>query len=70
MRNVDHVVTPAQVERSLQTILKTRQIRRNLVALEQAGLDVEYRSVDVSNATQFSALIDDVYERHGRITPL
>jgi NAD(P)-dependent dehydrogenase (short-subunit alcohol dehydrogenase family) len=60
-------LTPALVERDCQRILRAREARENLEALRAAGAEVDYLACDVSDAVQFGALIDSVYERHGRI---
>jgi NAD(P)-dependent dehydrogenase (short-subunit alcohol dehydrogenase family) len=67
MRAQSSTVLPAEIERSLSRILKDRQIRANLAAMQQAGATVEYHSVDVRHAEQFGALLDDLYARWGRI---
>lgn len=67
MRARSSTVLPAEIERSMSRILKDRQIRANLAAMQQAGATVEYHSVDVRSAEQFGALIDDLYARFGRI---
>ncbi len=58
---------PALVERDCQRILNAREVRENLERLRAAGARVEYLSCDVSDRSAFGALIDSVYERHGRI---
>jgi acyl transferase domain-containing protein/NAD(P)H-dependent flavin oxidoreductase YrpB (nitropropane dioxygenase family) len=58
---------PALVERDCQRILNAREVRENLERLRAAGARVEYLNCDVSDRSAFAALIDSVYERHGRI---
>lgn len=60
-------VTPRAVDEVLQGILKGRQIRENLRAMEAAGATVEYHAVDVRDAERFGRLVDDIYERYGRL---
>jgi acyl transferase domain-containing protein/NAD(P)H-dependent flavin oxidoreductase YrpB (nitropropane dioxygenase family) len=60
-------VTPALVEKDCRRILQGREVRENLTALRETGARVEYLTCDVSEATEFSALIDSVYAEHGRI---
>ncbi|MES2759878.1 MAG: SDR family NAD(P)-dependent oxidoreductase [Pseudomonadota bacterium] len=62
-----HKVTPVLVEAELNRIVKERQIRLNLAALQRAGCRPEYHCIDVRDAAAFGALIDDVYARLGRI---
>ena len=60
-------VVPAEIERSVNRLLKDRQIRANLDACTAAGATVEYRALDVRDGERFAALIDELYERFGRI---
>jgi NAD(P)-dependent dehydrogenase (short-subunit alcohol dehydrogenase family) len=60
-------VRPAEIERSVNRVLKDRQIRANLEACRAAGATVEYHAIDVRDAERFGRLIDDLYERFGRI---
>jgi len=60
-------IVPAEVERDLKQILKGRAIRENLEAMRAAGAEVEYHSLDVRDDRRFGALIDDLYDRFGRI---
>ena len=66
-RNGGPPPTPAQVEAELRSLLRRREARRNLARLEGAGVEVEYRALDVRDASAFAALIDEMYARHGRI---
>jgi NAD(P)-dependent dehydrogenase (short-subunit alcohol dehydrogenase family) len=67
VRGRNQPVLPAEIERSVNRILKDREIRANLVACRAAGATVEYHALDVRDAGQFGRLIDDLYERFGRI---
>jgi acyl transferase domain-containing protein/NAD(P)H-dependent flavin oxidoreductase YrpB (nitropropane dioxygenase family) len=58
---------PALVEQDCQRILAAREVRENLERLRATGASVEYLVCDVSDGEAFGALIDSVYERHGRI---
>ena len=60
-------VTPAQVERAFQHLLKEREIRHNMAALTQAGAQVHYYPVDVRDEQAFGALINDIYQSFGRL---
>jgi NAD(P)-dependent dehydrogenase (short-subunit alcohol dehydrogenase family) len=60
-------VVPAEIERSVNRLLKDRQIHANLDACTAAGATVEYRTLDVRDDEPFAALIDELYERFGRI---
>ncbi len=67
LRSGGKPVKPAQVEAAYQRLSRDREIRRNLAEISQSGAQVEYHSVDVRDEAAFSALIDRVYARHGRI---
>ncbi|MEW6167477.1 MAG: SDR family NAD(P)-dependent oxidoreductase, partial [Pseudomonadota bacterium] len=58
---------PAEVDRALARLLADREIRANLARLRSAGAEVEYAACDVRDECAFGALIDRLYERHGRI---
>lgn len=60
-------VKPAEIEADLKRILKERQIRCNVRALEDAGAEIAYHALDVRDSDAFAQLIDDVYSRWGRI---
>jgi NADP-dependent 3-hydroxy acid dehydrogenase YdfG len=67
MRAQNSTVRPAEVDGAWQRLLRNREIRRNLEALRRTGARVEYHSVDGRDEIAFGALIDGVYERHGRL---
>ncbi len=58
---------PAEIEAQLKRIIKDRQIRDNVAAMESAGSQVEYHALDVRDGEQFGRLIDNLYDRFGRI---
>jgi NAD(P)-dependent dehydrogenase (short-subunit alcohol dehydrogenase family) len=60
-------ILPAEIERSVNRILKDRQMRANLDACAAAGAIVEYHTLDVRDTERFGELIDSLYERFGRI---
>jgi NAD(P)-dependent dehydrogenase (short-subunit alcohol dehydrogenase family) len=60
-------VRPVEIERTVHGILKDRAILANLAACRAAGATVEYHALDVRDAVRFGRLIDDLYERFGRI---
>jgi NAD(P)-dependent dehydrogenase (short-subunit alcohol dehydrogenase family) len=60
-------LVPAEIERTVNRVLKDRQIRANLAACRAAGATVEYHALDVRDGERFGRLIDDLYERFGRI---
>jgi NAD(P)-dependent dehydrogenase (short-subunit alcohol dehydrogenase family) len=67
LRAKDHKVTPVVVERAVNRVLKDRQIRTNIAAMEDTGARVEYHSLDVKSGEAFGNLIDEVYTKWGRI---
>ena len=67
MRREDPGVLPAQVENRVQRILKDRQMRANIAAMQAAGSAVEYHALDVRNHEEFGDFLDSVYARHGRL---
>ncbi|NJM98952.1 MAG: SDR family NAD(P)-dependent oxidoreductase [Phormidesmis sp. RL_2_1] len=58
--------SPAALEKSLQTLLNERATRANLAYFRQQA-QVDYRAVDVADGAAFSALIQDIYHRYGRL---
>ncbi|MBO0700520.1 MAG: SDR family NAD(P)-dependent oxidoreductase [Zavarzinella sp.] len=66
-RRTGATVLPAEIERRVNRVLKDRQILATLDACRAAGAAVEYHPADVSDAEQFGRLIDDLYDRFGRI---
>jgi NAD(P)-dependent dehydrogenase (short-subunit alcohol dehydrogenase family) len=59
--------TPASIEASFRKLLQEREIRSNLAAMSAAGSSVEYYAVDVTDASAFGALIEEIYARQKRI---
>jgi NAD(P)-dependent dehydrogenase (short-subunit alcohol dehydrogenase family) len=60
-------VKPAEVERDIQSLLRDREIRANLADFTAMGARVDYRVVDVRNETEMAGLLDELYQRYGRI---
>ncbi len=60
-------IVPAAIERSVNQLLKDRQLRANLDSFAATGAAVEYHALDVRDTERFGQLIDDLYERFGRI---
>ena len=55
------------IDRETDRILAAREVRATLRALEQAGSSVTYHQVDVRDHDASAAVVDSVYERHGRL---
>ncbi len=60
-------VRPADVEVEYHRLLKGREIRETLAALQRAGSRVEYHAVDVRDEAAFGALLDRIYQAYGRL---
>jgi NAD(P)-dependent dehydrogenase (short-subunit alcohol dehydrogenase family) len=60
-------IPPVEIERSVNRLFKDREIRANVEACAAAGSSVEYHALDVRDGEKFGRLIDELYERHGRI---
>lgn len=67
MRKGQSEVTPVQVEKRLKAILQSRERRDNIETLRSMGADVEYRSANVGDETEFIGLLTSLYEQYGRI---
>ncbi len=61
------LVSPATIERACRVVLGSREVRRTLARIRQAGGQASYHAVDVRDAAAFGAVIDGVYARQGRI---
>ena len=66
-REAGEALSPALVEHDCRQIMQARAVRANLERLRATGARVDYRQCDVSDAEQFTALLDDVYARYDRI---
>jgi NAD(P)-dependent dehydrogenase (short-subunit alcohol dehydrogenase family) len=66
-RRTEAAIVPAEIERHIGRILKDRQIRATLDACSAAGAAVEYHSLDVRDTDALGRLLDNLYERFGRI---
>ncbi len=58
---------PVDIDRAVSRVLTDREIRGNLARLRARGALVEYQACDVRDPLSFGAVIDGLYERHGRI---
>ncbi len=59
--------TPAEIERRFKKLLRERAIRTTLARIQEVESMVEYVACDVGDRDSFSRLIENVYERYGRI---
>ncbi|MGB6165704.1 MAG: SDR family NAD(P)-dependent oxidoreductase [Pseudonocardiaceae bacterium] len=59
--------TPAEIEAAASRILAEREIRATLAELAGVATSVRYTAVDVRDPTAVHALVQSVYQRHGRL---
>ncbi len=59
-------LTPVQIEKQIDGILRDRTIRSNLEQLSTSGAIVEYLALDVRDEL-FGSFIDNIYNRYGRL---
>jgi acyl transferase domain-containing protein/NAD(P)H-dependent flavin oxidoreductase YrpB (nitropropane dioxygenase family) len=55
------------IEAAYQKLLREREMRSTLAAIRAAGASVDYYQADVRDEAAFGALIDTIYQEHGRI---
>ena len=67
MKNKGELITPAQVEKKYQRIMKGKEIQDNIKVLQDFGAQVNYYQVDVRDEKAFSQLIEKIYQTYGRI---
>ncbi|MBL1198715.1 MAG: SDR family NAD(P)-dependent oxidoreductase [Nostoc sp. GBBB01] len=60
--------TPAMVQKRFNAISSSREIAATLQAIEQAGGEAEYLSVDVTDGLSLAEQVTNVVERFGTIT--
>ncbi len=58
---------PADIDRDIARLRANREIRANLQRMRSAGALVDYVACDVRDEAVFGQLIDDLYDRLGRI---
>ncbi len=59
--------TPAAIEAATSRILAEREVRATLAELAEVAASVRYSQVDVRDSTAVAALVEGVYQRHGRL---
>ena len=67
IRREGQTVTPAQVEAVYNRLLKDREMRSNLAAMQNAGAKVHYYQADVRDEQIFGNVIDEIYQTYGRL---
>ena len=60
-------VRTAQVEDAYTRLLRERELRSNIAAMELAGASVVYRHADVRDDRSFAGVIEDIYRTYGKI---
>lgn len=65
MEKAGEEFTPAIIEKQYQKLLRNREIRANLKAIQDAGAKVLYRSVDVRNEAAMAELIQELQSQGG-----
>jgi len=60
-------MTPADIQRRVQSVLGLREMRANLADFRAAGATAEYYDVDVTDEAALSGLIEAIKEKHQRI---
>jgi NAD(P)-dependent dehydrogenase (short-subunit alcohol dehydrogenase family) len=58
---------PAEIEAEFARLVAAREVRATLAALRDAGAAATYHQADVRDRAAFGALIEALYERHGRL---
>ena len=59
--------TAAQIEAAYRRLLREREMRSALRAMENAGAKIYYRQLDVCDAAAVSNLVNQIYQDHGRL---
>ncbi|WP_257452836.1 SDR family NAD(P)-dependent oxidoreductase [Archangium lipolyticum] len=66
----DPTLTPVKFAESFDTIIRARELWRNLQEVYAQGLPIEYETCDIRNAADVRAMVDRVREYHGHIDGL
>jgi acyl transferase domain-containing protein/NAD(P)H-dependent flavin oxidoreductase YrpB (nitropropane dioxygenase family)/NAD(P)-dependent dehydrogenase (short-subunit alcohol dehydrogenase family) len=67
VRNGNLRLTPAEIQRKVQSVLGSREMRNNIADFKKRGAKVEYYSVDVTNDAAMRQLLDSIYAEYNRI---
>jgi len=67
MRGKDESFSLSQVEGAYNRLLKEREIRSNMLVMRSAGAKVHYFQADVRDEKAFGKLIDEIYNKYGRL---
>ncbi len=58
---------PAEVGRTVAGLLRDREMRANMTDFRASGATVSYQPCDLRDETAVAALLDDIYDRYGRV---
>lgn len=64
VRNGRLQLTPAEIQRKVQSILVAREMRNNINDFRKLGATVEYYAVDVTNDDGMRQLLETIYDRY------
>lgn len=67
VRNGRLQLTPAEIQRKVQSILAAREMLNNINEFRQRGAKVEYYAVDVTNEDAMRHLLNSIYNRYAGI---
>jgi NAD(P)-dependent dehydrogenase (short-subunit alcohol dehydrogenase family) len=70
LRRQGKPASPAEIERSYQSLRRTREVRANLEGLRQAGATVAYAEADVRDPVAMARVLDGWRARHGEVVGL
>ena len=59
--------TPALVEKEIAAVLRDREIRANIEGFRKKGARVVYHSADVRDEAEMQAILNSIYDEHGRL---
>jgi acyl transferase domain-containing protein/NAD(P)H-dependent flavin oxidoreductase YrpB (nitropropane dioxygenase family) len=62
--------SPADIEKTYQSLIRSREVRTNLEALRQAGATVAYAAADVRDPVAMANVLGGWQARHGQIVGL
>ncbi len=58
---------PVEIQARYTRLMREREVRESLERFASAGVNFTYLNCDVADAAAFAALLDEVYQRFGRI---
>jgi NAD(P)-dependent dehydrogenase (short-subunit alcohol dehydrogenase family) len=67
LRGQSQSIMPSKVEAAYKRLLKDREMRRNITAMQSHGAKVQYFQVDVRDEIEFGNVIDQIYKSYGRL---